>query len=282
MRALLAVNVHSRRGREAAGLVRAELAAHGVEVLSEDPGPGAALDAVVGVGGDGTLVHLVPFAIERGAPLGIVPVGTFNELARTLGIPADVHAACAVIAAGRTRSIDVGRVNGVHYFSEASVGISSRAAALQTPGEKRRFGFLAIIASFFGALRHSRPMRVEVEFDGRTESFMTVQLTVANSHRFGGFFNVGDAAIDDGWLDLYSIEIHNVVEAFTVAWAMIVGRRESVPGLRTYRAARFSIRTRRQHRIRADGEPAGTTPAVFEVLPNAVRVFVPEPDANRR
>jgi diacylglycerol kinase (ATP) len=119
-------------------------------------------------------------------------------------------------------------------------------------------------------------MRVAVSFDSRRESFKTIQLTIANSHRFGGLFNVADAAIDDGWLDLYSVEIDNAVEAIGVAAAILRGRRADAPGLRTYRAARFHVYTRRRHHIRADGEPAGETPATFEVLPKALRVFAPE------
>ncbi|HTU81565.1 MAG TPA: YegS/Rv2252/BmrU family lipid kinase, partial [Candidatus Acidoferrales bacterium] len=218
---------------------------------------------------------VIPQALARNVPLGIVPVGTFNELARTLALPFDVAEACAVIAAGRTRTIDVASVNGRYYVNEASIGISSRIARLQTPEVKQRWGVLAVVATALQAFLHARPMHARVTFDDRTEYFKSVQLTVANSHRFGGLFTVGDAAIDDGWLDLYSVDIANPLEAFSVTRAMFLGRRESVPGLRTYRSTRFAVATRHRHRITADGEPAGKTPAVFEVLPKALRVLAP-------
>jgi diacylglycerol kinase (ATP) len=277
VRALLVVNPNSRRGRELGGEVRRELRERGIDVVL-DPGPDGEgkVDAIVVAGGDGTLVHVVRRAIARDVPIGLVPLGTFNELARTLGIPMDVAGACATIAAGHARAIDVARVNGVYYLNEASIGISSRIARLQLPEDKRRFGVLAVLATAAQAFAHARPFHVEILHDGRLDRFKTVQLTVANSHRFGGFFYVADAAIDDGWLDLYSVEIGNVGKAFSVARAILSGKRQTVPGLRTFRSSAFDVITRRRHRITADGEPAGRTPARFEILPKALRVFVPE------
>jgi YegS/Rv2252/BmrU family lipid kinase len=281
MRVLLVVNPKARRGSELGEVVHRELSAHGIEVVREigeqaPAGSLAPVDAIVAAGGDGTLVHVIRRAMAYGVPIGLVPLGTFNELARTLEIPLDVAGACATIAASRTRTIDVACVNGTYYLNEASVGISSRIARLQSPEQKQRFGFWAVLATSLQAFVHSRPIRVQVVTDGHSDRFKTIQLTVANSHRFGGVFAVSDAAIDDGWLDLYSVEIDDVMEAFSVARAIFGGKRQSVPGLRTYRSTAFDVITRRRHRITADGEPAGHTPARFEILPKALRVFVPE------
>jgi diacylglycerol kinase (ATP) len=274
VRALLVINRRSRNGRRLRRQLRRELHTRGIEVVKHALSPGD-VDCIIAAGGDGTVVRLIGRAIALDVPIGIVPLGTFNDLARTLAIPFDLAEACDVIAARRMRAIDVARVNGFFYVNEASIGISSRLARLQTRDEKQRFGVLSFAVSALQAFRHARPIRAEVAFDDRTESFKTVQLTVANSHHFGGFFTVGDAAIDDGWLDLYAVEINNFAQAFSVARAIFAGRRGSVPGLQSYRAAVFRVFTRRPHRITADGEPAGTTPAVFEIVPKAVRVFAP-------
>lgn len=274
MRALLVINRRSRNGRRLRKQLRRELRNRGIEIVKHALSPGD-VDGIIAAGGDGTVVRLIGRAIALDVPIGVVPLGTFNDLAHTLALPFDVGEACDVIAAGRTRAIDVARVNGVYYVNEASIGISSRLARLQTRDEKQRFGVLSFAVSALRAFRHARPIRAEVAFDNRTERFKTIQLTVANSHHFGGFFTVGDAAIDDGWLDLYAVEINNFAQAFSAAQAIFAGRRRSVPGLRSYRAAVFRIFTRRPHRITADGEPAGTTPAVFEIIPRALRVFAP-------
>lgn len=245
----------------------------GVE-LDDAPHP-TQLDAIVVAGGDGTLARQIPNALQLGIPVGVVPLGTFNDLARTLSIPVDVAGACAVIAAGRMRAIDVAVVNGTYYVSEASIGISSRLARRQRSKDKQRFGLLAILASLALAARYARPFHAQVTFDGTRDRFKAVQLTVANSQRFGGFITVDDLALDDGCLDLFAVEIESIVQLLSVAAAIVAGKRRSAQGLRTFRARAFDVSTHHPHHITADGEPAGKTPARFEVLPRALRVFVP-------
>lgn len=271
---MLVVNPQSRRGSRFGETVRAVLADLGVDIV-EEGAESQQLDAIIAAGGDGTLAGLIPQALALRVPVGLVPLGTFNDLARTLAIPLDVEGACAVIASGRTRRIDAARVNGVYYVTEASIGISSRLARLQKPEEKRRFGLLAIVATVFEAARYARPFRAEITYDGKRDRFKAVQLTVANSQRFGGFITVADAAIDDGWLDLYAVEIDSVTEFFSVARAIAGGRRRSIQGLRTARSAAFDVWTSHRHHISADGEPAGTTPARFEIIPKALQIFSP-------
>jgi len=276
MKALLAVNPHSRLGRRLGERVRGELRRRGIELI-EDARRLGEVDAIVVAGGDGSFARWIERALARGVPMGLVPLGTFNDLARTLAIPLDVEGACEVIARGVARAIDVARVNGTYYVSEASVGVSSRVARLQRERDKQRLGLLAIVVSALGAVRHMRPFHAEIGYEGKVERVKTIQLTVANSNHFGGVITVADAAIDDGWLDLYSVEIGTLVEAIQVAGAIAAGRRQGERALRAYRAAAFEVVTRRPHRITADGEPAGSTPARFEVLPKALRVFAPEP-----
>ena len=278
MRAYLAMNQHSGRGRAMGRAVREALSLHSIDVVE---GESALLDAdgydcFIAAGGDGTIANLIAKAIQRDTPVGVVPLGTFNELARTLGIPLDLEGAVHLIASGQERVIDVGRVNGAYFLNEASIGISSRIARIQTTGLKQRFGFLGVVGTAFQAFRYARPIHVRA-YDDRNhcERFKTIQVTIANSHRFGGLFSVADAAIDDGRLDLYSVEIETLMQAFPIARAMFAGKPHAVPGLRTLRSATFRIETRRPHHIVADGEPAGYTPALFEVLPKALRIFAP-------
>jgi YegS/Rv2252/BmrU family lipid kinase len=273
VRARLVVNPQSRRGREIGDEARAALRRLGVKVVDR---PEADADAIVVVGGDGTIAGEIPHALQFGVPLGIVPAGTFNDLARSLGLPHDVQSACDAIAGGRTRAIDVAQVNGAYYATEASIGISSRLARLQKASDKRRFGALAIVASALQALRYARTFHAEIAYDGKRLRFKTLQLTVANSEHFGGLVTVEGASIDDGWLDLYSVEIESLGQMASVTAAIVTGRPRHTRGLRSYRARAFDVFTHRPHRITADGEPAGTTPARFSLVPQAVRVFVPK------
>lgn len=272
MKALLVLNERSRLGRREGPLVRRTLEACGLECLRE-PGPG--IEIVIAAGGDGTVIGAIPLALERGVPIGIVPLGTFNDLARTVGVPLDISQACAVIARGRTRTIDVGRVNGCHFVNEASVGVTARIARRQTPEVKQQFGVFGVISTTLQTLSEIRPFFAEIAYDGNAEQCRTVQITVANNARFGGIIERADAAIDDGWLDLYSIEPRNWFDTFAVVRKIVTRDPSSGGGLRTRRSTKFTIRTHHPHHISADGEPAGVTPATFEVLPKALRVLVP-------
>lgn len=278
MLAQLVINLNSGRARAYANATREALRAAGIAFI-ETAWPHELVPeagCIICAGGDGTLLAAIESAIARNLPLGIVPLGTFNDLARTLAIPLDVHGAVRIIAAGHERAIDAARVNDRYYVNEASIGISSRITRLQTPELKQRFGFLAVIATAFTALRYARPIRAEVHFEGRRERLRTIQLTVANSQHFGGFLNVSTVAIDDGHLELYSVDIRHLYQAFAIARAMLAGRSVHVPGLRALRSQRFDVVTRHPHHIAADGEPAGTTPATFEVFPKALRIFTPQ------
>lgn len=279
MRVLLVVNPHSRHGRTSGRDVRRQLALRGVDAVENASSP-EGLDAIVVAGGDGTFARAIGTALAFGLPIGLVPLGTFNDLARTLAIPFDVEEACAAIAQRGTRVIDVARVNGAYYASEASIGVSSRLTRLQKARDKQRFGLFAVLAGALSAVKYVRPFHASISYDGTGVRLRTVQLTIANSNHFGGFITVEDAAIDDGWLDLYSIDIDSVGGALGLFGAVLSGRPRGAENVQTLRSTAFSVTTPRPRHIVADGEPAGTTPARFEVLRGALRVFVP--DALRR
>jgi YegS/Rv2252/BmrU family lipid kinase len=273
MRALLVLNERSRLGLRQGPEVCRTLEACGIECVRDKAEE--RVDAVIAAGGDGTVIGAIGAALERGVPLGIVPLGTFNDLARTLGVPLVASQACAVISRGHTRAIDIGRVNGCYFVNEASIGVTARIARRQTPQLKQRFGVLGVVSTTLKTLREIRPFYAEIRYDGNAERARTVQITVANNAHFGGVIERPDASIDDGWLDLYSVEPRNWLDAFALVRKIVRRDPSSGQGLRTRRSACFEIRTHHPHHVSADGEPAGMTPAAFDVLPKALRVLVP-------
>lgn len=286
-RALLIINGKSRSGSDSLAKVIEGLRRLGIDPIHrecssrEQLSPlivkeGARADMVVVGGGDGTLNAAAAGLVELKRPFGILPLGTANDLARTLGIPPDLDSALDIIGGGRIRTIDVGTVNDVMYFNVASIGLSAELAEKLTAETKRRFGRLGYAITALRVLAGARPFRADIIGDeGRVRS-LTLQIAVGNGRYYGGGNVIEkDADIDDESLRLYSLE-------FVKSWRMVLmlhsfrsGEHGKLDEVRTLRADRFEVRTRRTRPVNADGEIVTQTPAVFKVLPKAIDVFVP-------
>ncbi|GAC1579474.1 MAG: diacylglycerol kinase family lipid kinase [Candidatus Elarobacter sp.] len=290
-RVLLAVNTRARRGRAARDLAAAAFRARGHEVvLAELDGGKDTLskaivahrddvDVVAVGGGDGTLLTAIDGLLETKLPLAILPLGTFNELARTLGVPADYDAVAALVDEGLPFPLDLGCVNGVHYFNEASVGLSTQVARLQTGKVKKALGMLAIPVTTLRALRHSRPLHLEVETEDGTRTRMrALQLTIANSYRFGGVVENPEASLEDGQLWLYAIDVRGFWHTLGILAAVALHRFQHSADVKTVRGKRFAIRSvhGHTHRVYADSEGVAMLPAEFTIVPHGIRVLVPE------
>jgi YegS/Rv2252/BmrU family lipid kinase len=255
-----------------------------LEIEAEDPGryPAAirrhagAVDRVIVAGGDGSLNAAVQGLVEPGLPLGVVPLGTANNLARTLGIPFDLEGACGVIAAGYRRTIDLGRANDRYFCTTASLGLSVRITEELSPGAKRKLGPVAYALAAARVVRKAQPFRAEIVGDGVGRSTRTVQIVIGNGRYYGAGLAVAeDAAIDDARLDLYSLEVNHWWELLRLAPALKRGTQGRRPEVEAMRATAFELRTRVPMSIDLDGELGAVTPAHFRVVPRALDVFVP-------
>ena len=204
-RALLIVNPKARRGADPEANPAERLRELGLDVIEaactgdEKPADlirrhAADADIVVIGGGDGTLSAAVAGIVETGLPLGILPLGTANNVARTLEIPTDLDEACAIIAAGHTRRIDLGSVNGVYFFTTASLGLSVAITRQLDPATKRRWGVLAYGLAALQVLSHVRPFTAEIVWSGGTERSRTVQIVVGNGPHYGSAMTVATDA----------------------------------------------------------------------------------------
>jgi YegS/Rv2252/BmrU family lipid kinase len=287
-RAILIVNAKSRSGQDALDSITTALRRHGIEPTHlqtdtrEDISPAIAAhadeaDMVVVAGGDGTMNAAAKGVMESGLPLGIVPTGTANDLARTIDVPPDIEQAVAIIAAGRTRRIDLGQVNDELFFNVASIGLSVELAKELTRDLKRRFGVLGYLIASFRVLARARPFHAEIVFEDRRVRCRTLQVAVGNGRFYGGGNLIQeDAAIDDGRLDLYSLEIVQIWRIVVMARALRKGRHGDWDEIRSLSGESFEIRTRRPRPVNADGEIVTRTPARFSVAKDAIEVFVPE------
>jgi YegS/Rv2252/BmrU family lipid kinase len=286
-RALLIVNAKSRSGTAQREMAIERLEAHGIETVHldcarrEDLSPlivkhAKDVDCAIVGGGDGTLNAAAFGVIETGLPLGILPLGTANDLARTLGIPFDLDGAAQVIADGVTREIDLGIVNGEPFFNVASIGLSAELAQQLTRDIKRRYGRLGYAMVALKVLAQARPFRATIRSETENVRVRTLQIAVGNGRFYGGGNAVEkDATIDDQHLDLYSLELKRAWKLAFMARSFRHGRHGAWREVRAVRAKEFDIRTRKPRPINADGEIVTETPAHFSIRPGAVTVFAP-------
>jgi len=286
-RALLLINRHSRRGKETLEQVVSELEALGFKLFEESTEKPQQLtsiiqsyrdrvDVVIVGGGDGTLNAAIEGIIDTQLPLGILPLGTANDLARTLGIPQSIPQACQVIAAGYKQRIDLGQVNQKYFFNVASLGLSVQITKQLDKKLKRTWGVLAYGITALRVILKARPFRAEIRLGGKSIHVKTVQIAVGNGLYYGGGMAVADdATIDDQRLDLYSLECDHWWQILLWLPAMKLGTHSGWDGVRTLQGKDFEIYTRKPHSINADGEIVTQTPARFRLLPKAIAVYVP-------
>jgi diacylglycerol kinase (ATP) len=286
-RALLLVNRHARSGTASLDDALGVLRRGGVEVVEEDcsskrPIPDAIraqagkFDCIIVGGGDGTLNSAAPALLETRVPLGILPLGTANDLARTLGIDPDPVAAAGLIVAGNTRRIDLGEVNGHPFFNVASVGFSAELARELTAEAKRKWGVLGYAVTALRLLTNMQPFRAWIDHDGTTDAILTVQVSAGNGRHYGGGMTVESSAEpDDGQLYVYSLEIKHWWQMLALFPSLRNGTQGSWDEVRTFRTTELTVRTRRRRAINTDGELKTHTPGRFRVLRGVVQVYAP-------
>lgn len=285
-KALVILNGRARNGARLADGVEEALEEHGIGYIPVRLKKGVDasaiidkyakdVDRVIVGGGDGTLNAAARGLIASGLPLGILPLGTANDLARTLGLPTDVSEALNVIIQGKTRTIDMGEVNGIPFFNVASVGFSAELAKNLTREAKRKWGVLGYGLTAAKVLWNSKPFAATLVYHGHEEHVKTVQVGVGNGTYYGGGMKVAeDAEPDSGKLDIYSLEVNHWLELPAMLPMLRSGTHTAWPTVRGLRVSEFELRTKKPMPVNADGELVTQTPAVFKVRKGVVKVFV--------
>jgi YegS/Rv2252/BmrU family lipid kinase len=289
VRVALIVNRHSRNGDAERVRAREALASAGIEVAFERPldDPAAQLagavddalranvDALVAGGGDGTIASVGARLRHRGMPMGVLPLGTANSFARSLGIPTELDGAVATIAAGHTVDVDLGRAADRYFTNSAAIGLSGELAGSDIAQLKRRFGRVGyLFASLPRMLRH-RSFRVRLVADGRTHEFRALEVVIANGRYHGGVLMTWQAHVDSH--DLVARIVKGTSPwSLALAWLRSgVGRPAGPDLVELVRFTRAHVDVHPAQPVAVDGESIGTTPMEFAVDAAALPVFVP-------
>ena len=311
MRALLVFNPTAGGGRAGrlAPRVAARLAADGVEVFQhqtrslEDARLAACeaagdVDAVVAMGGDGTVGACAAGLADAGpgagppgwspggsgrpatrAALAVIPAGGGNDAARSLGLPArDPLAAAALLTRLRRRPADLATVAGRGYLNVAGAGFDSEVNRIAN----QRLGWAGNHPRYVGAvlaqLAVGRTTRFRLVLDGHAQEVTGWLIAVANGPSYGGGMHVAPrASLADGLLDVIVIADIGKLEFLRTFPKVFTGRHIEHPAVAVHRAAKVELDADRPLHVYADGEPAGTLPATFEVRRAALTVLAADP-----
>ncbi len=261
------------RGRELEfDLVRTTDLRHGC-----DQARAAAAQGVIPVviSGDGLIGQVGGALAGSEVPMGIIPGGRGNDLARVLEIPREVGPAVDVLAAGHTRTIDVGEANGHRFLGIASFGFDSDANRIANEAKFVR-GHLVYLYAALRALAAWKPARFTLSLDGEKHEFSGYSVAIANSRAYGGGMLIApDAELDDGLLD--------------VVWTADVGKLRFLRGLpevfkgkhvekeevTVMRAAEVEVSADRPFEVYTDGDHVVDLPVTVRLLPSALQIIVP-------
>lgn len=258
--------------------------------LTEHPGHAERLAAeaaesgyarVVAVGGDGTVNEVVNGLLRSPGPppLGVVPVGTGNDFARTLGLPKSTADALELALAGTsTRSVDAGRCGERYFLNVAGLGYDARVAATaaRLPGALRIGPLPFVTAALIELLRHtSYPL--EISLDGRTLHRRSLMVAIANGQYYaGGMMIAPGASLEDGLLDVCIAGDVGRLEVLGLLPQVFSGGHVRHPKVEMYRARSVRVEGPSGVLVEVDGEVTGTLPAELSVRPAALNVVVPD------
>lgn len=301
-RAALIVNTRSRTGEQvffrALDRLQELKVPLGATYAIRDPGrlpetvrevleDGSGYETLILGGGDGTVSSVVDFLAHHDVTLGLLPLGTANDFARTLEIPSDVDEACEAVAKGKVVDVDLGLAGNNYYVNVASVGLGVGATQALNPWAKKNIGALAYPVAAIKAFMTHEPFSARLVFpDGDHEPVeheRLLQVAVGNGKFYGGGMVVAPGSgIDDKSLDVYAIRLGRHRDLFGAARYLRSGdfiRNESVS---QYRTTRVHLETDPPLSVNIDGELVAMTPQDFSVAGNALKVLVPQGSAAAR
>jgi diacylglycerol kinase (ATP) len=291
-RVLLIANPASRKGARLIDRARAAVVAFGATcevALTERAGHageiaaerGRSFDVVLTLGGDGTAMEVAGALAWSQIPIGVLPGGTGNLLARALGIPMKVERAVPALLGGTLRRIDLGVVQGHRFAVAAGVGIDAAMVAETPRWMKRRLGVLAytLIASraALRAVLRRQFFLARVEVDGELIERRAAAVLFAN---FGAILENRIAfgpgiEVDDGVLDCCIFSPRHLRDALRIMWRVTRRDFRPDPSILYRKGTRFRLVTEPVLALQADGELLGTTPADVTVEPLAAHLLVP-------
>lgn len=238
---------------------------------------------VVAGGGDGTVGAVADALASRGSVLAVVPLGTSNDFARSIGIPTNPRQAVGLLTDGKIATIDLGRLVAPgqparHFVHAATVGLNVNFAKLATRASIRaHFGRFTYLVAASNALRDRPSFECELHHGGQQDRLTLAQLSVINAPVFGGSLGLSldGSNPDDRLLDVLAVEDIPAHRMFLAAIYLLLRIKRTVAGVRALHVDRLHVHTGQPLDVALDGEIIGNVPGDFEVAAEALRVVAP-------
>lgn len=235
----------------------------------------ASIDFVIIGGGDGSVNIALPDLVKYQIPLHVLPLGTANNLSRTLNLSSDLNENLLSISKEKIKNVDLGKVNDIYFVNVAGIGLSTKINKHVTSESKKKWGVLAFVMTGFKKLHLIRPFRVRITTeDGKTHRSLCWQLSICNGRHYGsGMIASEEASLEDGLLDCISSEMGKWWHALFHLPRFFSGRFHGTKDITLIRAQKIELQTSRKKDIDVDGDIKTKTPAVFTVEKKALKVL---------
>ena len=293
--AALVVNAHSRKGQALFEEARDKLVAAGIKLVATYPvrDPGKLIETmreavasgapmVIVGGGDGTLSCTVDDVVERDCVFALLPFGTANSFARTLGLDfgriqftLDLDGAVETIATGRRLRIDLGMIDGDYFANCAVIGLPSVTREGVAPSLKKYLGRFGYVLGAMWTAARFRPFLLTVEDGKETHKVWATEVRIANGRFHGGVEMVEEASLHSGEIIVQAVTGKSRFRLFRDWFARYWRLAERDAMTEEFSGKRLRIDTRPRQKISIDGEVLAKTPATVEAAGKAIEVVVP-------
>ena len=231
---------------------------------------------IVACGGDGMQTSIVGELAHTDAVLGVIPAGTGNSFARSLGIKLSVADAVDVIAKGKVAEVDLGVVNGTHFANFATIGLPSEIARRTPRALKKWTGPLAYAIAGAGPLLTRMPFACVIKWKRRKLKLETHQVVVANGRFYGDQPLLPQSSLTDGKLALFTTTGLSAGDKIATYVDFLRGDQTKRRDAQFFSAKKIRVKTDKRQPISIDGDYLGKTPAKFSVDRRALKVMVPK------
>lgn len=233
-------------------------------------------DRLVVCGGDGTIREVLPALARTQVPLGLLPFGTANDLARALGVPRRLDRALQVLLQGRPAPMDLGRSGEALFCTVAAFGFDAEISEAMRQGRIPFPGTAGYLYATLGHLFRFHPPRVRLEGEFGSFEGEVLLVATANTRSYGGGMQIAPAADPrDGKLDVCIVRRISAPTILGLLPRLFWGGHVHHPAVRMERSSWLHIHTAEPHLLHADGEPLAHTPVRIEALPAALQVVLP-------